>query len=121
MCDSTGELRAVDVGQVMTFQDSSDVRMADAPTAADTSYFLLHAGIGLQAQVAQQATRAMKDHVGMLAYLLAGLEVLEQRPHSHYQLTVDGREVECDGLTCLIANTANLGAPGLTLALHKHV
>jgi YegS/Rv2252/BmrU family lipid kinase len=116
VCDGTGVLRAVDVGQVMTSPDSGDDRMADARAASAPSYFLLHAGIGLQAQVAQQATRAMKDHVGMLAYLLAGLEVLEKRPRSHYQLTVDGREVECDGLTCLIANTANLGAPGLTLS-----
>jgi diacylglycerol kinase (ATP) len=115
-CDGTGILRAVDVGQVTTLPDSSEDRMGDAHAAAETPYFLLHAGIGLQAQVAQQATRAMKDHVGMLAYLLAGLEVLEKRPHSHYQLTLDGREVECDGLTCLIANTANLGAPGLTLS-----
>ncbi|HSM24367.1 MAG TPA: hypothetical protein VK856_05840, partial [Anaerolineaceae bacterium] len=34
---------------------------------------------------------------------------------AHYNLVLDGKSVECTGLTCLIANAGHFGVPGLAL------
>ncbi len=58
----------------------------------------------------------MKDRFGVLAYLLAGIELLAQPQRSKFSLTVDGKSIESEGVTCLVANSASLGRVKLNLA-----
>jgi diacylglycerol kinase family enzyme len=36
---------------------------------------------------------------------------------AHYQLTLDGQEVETEGLACIVANSGTMGVPGMTLSM----
>jgi len=78
--------------------------------------FMLRVGFGLEANIVRGAGREMKDRFGVFAYLMSILAALSQPSPAHYFLNLDGKEFECDGLACMIANAASLGVAGLDLA-----
>jgi YegS/Rv2252/BmrU family lipid kinase len=98
VCGEARELRKVDMGQV------------------NDHNFLLRVGTGFEADLVEGAPREMKDRVGNLAYVISGFQALNNSKMTRYQLTLDGKEVEIEGITCMIANSGNVGQPGLTLA-----
>ncbi|MFN2173809.1 MAG: diacylglycerol/lipid kinase family protein [Candidatus Promineifilaceae bacterium] len=63
----------------------------------------------------------MKDRLGGFAYTLAGLKALKDPPTANYRLVIDGHTEELEGLWCMIANLASLGAPNLNLAQEVNV
>lgn len=73
------------------------------------SVFVLRAGIGAIADVDRRASRELKDRVGGLAYVSAGLDVLRSTKPSRYRLTVDGEVIEQDAAACIVANGAGFG------------
>lgn len=79
-------------------------------------YFILRAGIGLEADMVGGADRDLKDRLGVLAYALAALQALQNPIVSHYTLTIDGQEMKSEGVACLICNSGNLGKAGVTLS-----
>jgi diacylglycerol kinase (ATP) len=81
------------------------VRQIDVGRVNDR-YFLLHVYSGLRPS--QRASRDLKDNLGMLAYLLPVLRVIKEPQISHYSLTIDGEEVEQEGIFCGIMNTSGL-------------
>lgn len=78
--------------------------------------FVLRLGAGLEAQITRMADRDLKDRIGMLAYVTATIQVLGQAAVSHYEIEMDGRFFELDGLACMIANAGSLGLPGLSFS-----
>jgi diacylglycerol kinase family enzyme len=44
------------------------------------------------------------------------LQALTEPPSERYLLTLDGQQVETEGLACFVANAGNLGLSGFTLA-----
>ncbi|CAN5573655.1 diacylglycerol kinase family lipid kinase [soil metagenome] len=96
-CGLESRLEHIDVGQI---QDH---------------HFLLRAGVGLEAAVAEQADRSLKARFGMLAYFWSVLRNLRNPQLAHYQLVLDGQAVECAGVTCTIANAGSLGVADLKL------
>jgi diacylglycerol kinase (ATP) len=76
---------------------------------------LLRAGIGLEAAMVKGAEPDWKARVGNLAYLLSGLQSLPEYPVTRYRLTLDGEEAEGEGVTCLVANSGNLGVANVNL------
>lgn len=78
--------------------------------------FLLRVGIGFEAAMVEQADRTLKDRFGVLAYLWSAMKNLREPTIANYQLVLDGKEVECKGITCAIANSGSLGLPGLQLS-----
>jgi YegS/Rv2252/BmrU family lipid kinase len=95
---SNSTIRVVDVGQI------------------DHNYFVQRASIGLEAQIVVGADRDSKIRLGWLAYALSALHALNEPTPEHYRLTLDGQQVETEGLACFVANAGNLGLPGFTLA-----
>jgi YegS/Rv2252/BmrU family lipid kinase len=91
-------LRVVDVGQI------------------EQKYFVQRASIGLEAKIVDGADRDSKVRLGWLAYALSALQALTEPPSERYLLTLDGQQVEMEGLACFVANAGNLGLPGFTLA-----
>ena len=75
--------------------------------------FVLRAGIGAIVEIDRLASREIKDRVGGLAYVSAGLEVLGRAESSSYRLTIDDEVVEQDAVACIIANGAGAGAFGV--------
>jgi YegS/Rv2252/BmrU family lipid kinase len=75
-----------------------------------------HLGMGLEGAMHEEADRDAKDRSGMLAYVIAALKTIATPTMTHYHLTLDGEEVEADGINCMITNFGSVGVPGLTLS-----
>jgi len=97
------KLRGIDVGRTVTETQPEQ-----------PGYFTLRASVGLQTSIAQSATREEKDRFGYLAYTIAGLKSLADSNSKleSYQITVDGEEIEGQGLTCMVVNSASVGGRG---------
>jgi YegS/Rv2252/BmrU family lipid kinase len=97
-CQPAPALRAVDLGQI------------------GEHLFVLRASLGLETELLRGTDRALKDHLGPLAYPLTALQRIGSVPFVDYRLTIDGREIDARGVQCTIANSAQMGVTGLALA-----
>jgi diacylglycerol kinase family enzyme len=93
ICDERSSLRQIDLGQV------------------SENYFILRVSTGHEAEMVKGASRAAKDRLGRFAYTYAALR--QKLKLTRYHLTLDGEQTESDGYTCIVANSGNLGIPGL--------
>lgn len=87
--------RAVDVAQV------------------DDRYYLLRAYTGVTTD--QAASRDLKDKYHLMAYPLAVLKMVSNVPHARYTITVDGRKLEAEAITCFVNNLDSLGGVDIDL------
>jgi diacylglycerol kinase family enzyme len=94
---------------------SHQVKSIDAAFANEVC-FMLRAGIGLDAIIVKEADRDLVDRFGVVAYAMATIEALNSCKPSNFHLTIDGKEIDVEGLSCMIANAATLGVPGLMLS-----
>lgn len=92
----------------------SPARKVDMGRSGDR-YFIQRVAIGLDAHKVALATRELKQKYGVLAYSIGWLQAARETPIAHYRLRLDGQEVECEGVTCHIANSGGVGIPGLVL------
>jgi YegS/Rv2252/BmrU family lipid kinase len=92
--DPDSPRRDVDVGQV------------------GENYFLLRVGTGFAARKVAYADRSLKNRFGVLAYSVAAVKSIKDTKSAHYRLTLDGKQIEADGVTCLIDNAGNMGIQG---------
>ena len=83
--------------------------------------FLINLGIGLTAQMVKEATREAKNRYGILAYAISALKALLKTKTIQFQLTLDGREIEAQGLACMIANGGGTGILGLNFSQSIHL
>jgi YegS/Rv2252/BmrU family lipid kinase len=95
--------------------DDSEVREVDVGQIGD-NYFLLNAGVGFATSMMEGAERSSKDRLGLLAYFISGIQTLRDPPIARYHLLLDGKQVESEGVSCLIANSGALGSLGVKLA-----
>lgn len=93
---------------------STIVRNIDMAFANDR-LFLYTVGIGFNAETVKVTSREAKTRFGILAFIFAGIQLLQQPEIAHYTLKLDEETVETDGLTCLVTNSGSLGG-GLSLA-----
>ena len=98
LCEPVQESRLVDMGMI------------------DDRPFFGHVAVGLEADMHQTADRAMKDRLGFLAYPVAALQALVDRPVSRYTLTMDEAKIEMEVLNCIVTNLGSIGILGATLA-----
>jgi diacylglycerol kinase family enzyme len=57
----------------------------------------------------------MRDRFGKMAYLIAALKAIPESEAIRYSLTLDDKDVECEGFTCIVQNAGNMGVGGLSL------
>ncbi len=62
------------------------------------------------------AGRGAKNRWGNLAYILNAINTLANPPRATYRMNLDGLQVEVDGISCMIANSGNVGLPGIDIA-----
>ena len=93
---------------------ASTVRAVDLGTV-NKQKFVLRVSLGLEAAMVAGADREAKDRYGVLAYLWSAVQNLAQSQPARYALTVDGKRIEAEGLTCIVANSGNMGQAGLNL------
>lgn len=95
--------------------DTYMTRFIDLGKAND-NYFLLRLSLGFEAQMVKGAERELKSRYGSLAYAISAFHAFNETRQVRYFLKLDGEEVEAEGLTCIIANSGNLGFSNLSLA-----
>lgn len=115
----TGNALADDLGIPPGLAEAAALVIADAPheRAMDVgqvgeAYFLLRVGTGLIADYSSQISREMKDRWGVLAYYIGALNVLSDIKSQPYVLTLDGEQIETEGITCVVMNTSVAGGNG---------
>lgn len=81
------------------------VRAIDLGRVGDR-YFALHVYTGMRPS--QRADRDSKDSLGLLAYVLSALRVLRDPQETRYRLSVDGEEMEHEGIVCFILNVLSV-------------
>jgi len=77
----------------------------DAAKSSQGNFFLL-AGIGLEAGMVEKADRGKKDESGVLAYLLGGLEAVDEQLAFELTLEVDGETHTYQTGSVVVANAA---------------
>jgi diacylglycerol kinase (ATP) len=85
---------------------------------ANGQRFILRADSGVSTRMTQQASREMKDRFGLLAYVIGAIQALGQPEQITYRLTIDGEQVETEGIACIITNHNELGAHNERLSLN---
>lgn len=78
--------------------------------------FMLRLGLGLEAAMVEGAHPDLKFRVGTLAYAFSILQAIQNPVVAKYEIILDGEVVHCEGVTCLVANTANMGVLSSTLS-----
>ncbi|MBN1870371.1 MAG: diacylglycerol kinase family lipid kinase, partial [Candidatus Omnitrophica bacterium] len=97
------ELKAIDIGQF------------------NNRYFIVGISIGFSADLVKGADRESKNRIGILSYFFSAAAALRKLKLAHYHLKIDGNEYDVQGLTCIVANTGNLGFTKISLDKHIDV
>jgi YegS/Rv2252/BmrU family lipid kinase len=119
----TGNALAADLGippglaeaAALAVGDAGEVRRVDVGRSGKL-WFVLRLTTGFEAEMVRAATQEMKDRFGWLAYAFSGLMAISDAPIATYRMTIDGAEVECEGLAALVANSAMVGVSSLRIA-----
>ncbi len=122
----TGNILSIELGipqklseacKLITQPEKSRIRAVDMGITNDEKVpaFALRAGVGLEAAMLEGTDPDLKLRYGIFAYIMGAIQALHHIHEAHYHLVLDGKEVECSGLTCLIANAGYFGVPGLVL------
>lgn len=119
----TANVLAIDLGiprdlveaSALAVDLDSNIRKIDIAQIGK-QYFLLRAGLGLEAAMVSGAKRELKERFGVFAYALSALQALADPIVANYHLSFEDQEVEAQGITCIIANSGLMGMEGLYLA-----
>ena len=87
----------------------------------DKRYFIAGISLGFEADVVKGTPREAKNKIGIFAYLLSAAAALKRTKKAVYHLKIDGQEHKVQGLTCIIANTGNLGFSNISFDKHIDV
>jgi diacylglycerol kinase (ATP) len=79
-------------------------------------YFIDRVGMGLSAKMIASTTRESKDRFGQMAYLFSALQALQTPEIQDYSIEIDGKQISCKGIMCLVCNNPGLGKFGLRFA-----
>ncbi len=119
----TASVMAVELGMPRTMQDglallwNGKARLRPVDMGCiDNQYFLLRVGIGFEAAATAWAGREEKRRWGRMAYIVRGLRLLRGLQTVRYRITLDDQTVVAYGITCLICNSTNIGAPSMNLS-----
>lgn len=120
----TGNALADELGIPATLADAAALALDDAAEIkridlgrVGERFFVLRITMGIEATLVDAASREMKDRLGWLAYLVAGVQALSNPQTATYSITVDGESFTVEGVAAMVANSASVGrASGMKLA-----
>jgi diacylglycerol kinase (ATP) len=117
----TGNQVAQNLGIPLDLESAVDVAVSRRVTSIDLGLsgdraFALVAGAGFDAAVMQAATRELKERWGFGAYVYAAVkEALTATPR-RFHITADGREIDVEAVSVMVANVGELFARWLPLS-----
>jgi diacylglycerol kinase family enzyme len=87
----------------------------------DERYFVTGMSFGFGADLVKGANRESKNRIGIWSYVVSAAAAFKKRKRAVYHLKIDGQEFKVRGITCLIANTGNIGFSSISLDKHIDV
>jgi YegS/Rv2252/BmrU family lipid kinase len=115
----SANLMAVELGIPKDLEQATKVAagVGSSTTQVDvgrlgTNYFLLRVGIGFDARKVAYADRKLKNRIGVLAYSVSAVKAIKDSKSAKYRITLDGKQIDVEGVTCLIDNAGNMGIQG---------
>lgn len=119
----TGNVFSIEMGIPRDTESACSLIVSPNPTLrsvdvgkAGEIYFVERVGVGMEAAVARAADREAKNKYGIFAYVISTFQYLAEPEIVHYHLSVDGQEIHCDGLGCIVANSGSLGVGKLVIS-----
>ena len=82
---------------------SGEVRQVDLGVAGE-NYFLMWAGVGLDAKVTEEVSYELRRHIGNLATWIRGVQVAREYPGARAVITVDGKKMYKRFILTVIGN-----------------
>jgi diacylglycerol kinase (ATP) len=118
----TGNQVAQNLGIPLTLRKAIDVAVHGRAVSIDLGHtgsraFMLMAGAGFDADVMVTATRPLKERWGFGAYIYAAVKESLSAAPRRFRITADGRELEVDAVSVMVANVGQLFARWLPLRL----
>lgn len=113
----TGNTVAADLGLPLNLADALRVLATSAARRqldvgeVNGRYFLLRAYTGIGSD--SNASRELKDRLGILAYPLSGLRFLKEHSPAQFHITVDDKRIDESAIMCYVNNIAYSRAPQL--------
>lgn len=92
----------------LVLEDAAEVRRIDLGQVGER-FFVLRITMGIETALVDAATREMKDRMGWLAYLVAGVQALADPQTATYSITVDDESFTVEGVAAMVANSASVG------------
>jgi diacylglycerol kinase (ATP) len=89
--EGPSELRAIDLGQF------------------NKRFFTQRTSYGYETEMVKGAKRKTKNRFGRLAYFLSSMGALQNLKIADYDVLVDGQKHHEQGITCIVANSGNMG------------
>jgi diacylglycerol kinase (ATP) len=84
-------------------------------------YFLVGISLGFSADLVKGADRASKNRFGIFSYFFSAAAAFRITKKALYHLNIDGKEHRVRGLTCIVANSGNLGFTSISYDKHIDV
>ncbi len=116
----TGNVMSIELGIDYNVAQAAELLNRDKIPVRDVDMgavgerlFALRVATGYEAAYVQNTAREAKERLGKMAYALTAIQ--QELKLVRYNLTLDGKEVEVDGYTCMVANSGNVGMAGLPL------
>ncbi len=107
----TANAFSVALGLPTNLRAACETILAGATKQVDVAYcngapMVLLAGIGFEAETVERASREMKNRLGMLAYIIAGVQQIADQQIFEAEIEIDGQvsKFECSAIT--VANAA---------------
>ncbi len=118
----TGNQLATNFGIPSSLEGSVRVAVEGVPEPIDLGwidgqYFALMSGAGADADMMAEATTELKQRLGPVAYLYAGLKNAISPRIAEYRIRADDRELEIRASMVILANVGLLAAPPFPLEL----
>lgn len=99
----------------MITQRAFQFRAVDVGCVNDR-HFLLRVEAGIEAEAVVKASRKLKKDLGPLAYAVSAVGTVLGTRVIDFELTLDGETIHTEGLSCVVANSGNLGLPNVSLS-----
>ena len=98
----------------MLLNDKCKIKAIDMGTM-NGQPFLLRVNLGIMADMVLQADRKFKNHIGRLAYFIAGIKTIANAQPIAYNLEIDGIEINETAYSLTVTNSGNIGISNLML------
>ena len=114
----TGNALAKGLAIPVPLQEAAEKIFSSKPQPIDMGRangqtFILRADMGLTTSTTRDASQESKERLGMLAYLAAAIQSLDDIQPVEFHLAIDGQLLDATGIACIITNHYELGGFGL--------